>query len=29
VLLCQAAQMDDVLPRYREFVQEARSTRRR
>jgi hypothetical protein len=29
VLLCQALQMDDVLPRYREFVQEARSTRRR
>ncbi len=29
VLLCQAAQLDDVLPRYREFVQEARSTRRR
>ena len=28
-LLCQAAQLDDVLPYYREFVQEARTTRKR
>ena len=29
VLLCQAAQLDDVLPHYRVFVQEARTTRKR
>ncbi len=28
-LLCQAAQLDDVIPYYREFVREARTTRRR
>ncbi len=29
VLLCRISQLDDVLPYYREFVQEARSSRRR
>jgi len=29
VLLCRVSQLDDVLPRYREFVQEARTTRSR
>jgi len=28
-LLCEAAQLDDVIPHYREFVREARTTRRR
>lgn len=28
-LLCQISQPDDILPHYREFVQEARSSRRR
>ncbi len=28
-LLCRATQLDDVVPHYREFVREARSTRRR
>ncbi len=29
VLLCRAAQLGDVLPQYRQFVQEARTTRKR